>query len=84
MVFDYQNGTYISQVAAESPEAAIIEWAMAAKEQDLSTWRLTRAELAELYEEKPIPIENCLNVWCASGSTGGGLMLLNIVATTDE
>jgi hypothetical protein len=46
MVFDYRNGTYISQVAAESPEAAIINWATAAKEQDLSTWRITRAELA--------------------------------------
>jgi hypothetical protein len=81
MVFDYRNGTYISQVAAESPEAAIINWATAAKEQDLSTWRITRAELAQLTEDAPLPIENCLNVWCASGSTAGGLMLLNIVAT---
>lgn len=81
IIFDYQSGTYISQVAAESPKAAIIEWATAAKEQDLSTWRLARAELAQLFESRPIPIENCLNVWCASGSTDGGLMLLNIVAT---
>jgi hypothetical protein len=81
MVFDYKGGTYISQVAAESPRAAVIEWATAAKEQDLSTWRLTREELAQLFEDRPIPMENCLNVWCASGTTDGGLMLLNLVAT---
>jgi len=81
MVFDYTGGTYISQVAAESPKAAIIDWAAVATEQDLSTWKLTREELAQLSEDKPSPMENCLNVWCASSSTDGGLMLLNIVAT---
>lgn len=81
MVLDYKGGTYISQVSAESPEAAIANWAISANEQDLSSWGLTREELAQLSEDRPIPIENCLNVWCASDSAEGGLMLLNIVAT---
>jgi len=81
MVLDYKGGTYISQVTAESPEAALTNWVTSANERDLSHWSLTHQELAQLSEDRLIPIENCKNVWCASDSTESGLMLLNIVAT---
>jgi hypothetical protein len=81
MMLDYKGGTYISQVTAQSPEAAIEEWVAAANERDLSNWALTRVEMTQLFENRPIPIENCLNVWCVSDLTSRGMMLLNIVAT---
>lgn len=81
MVLDYRGGTYISQVTAESPEAAVHSWVMSANEQDLAQWALTHEELSQLAEDSLITIENCQNVWCASDSTEGGLMLLNIIAT---
>lgn len=81
IILDYKGGTYISQVTADSPEAAVNSWVTAANEQDLAHWNLTRKELAELSEDRMISIDGCQNVWCASGSAKSGLMLLNIVAT---
>jgi len=81
IVLDYKGGTYISQASGESPEVALTKWANTINEQDLASWGLSRAEIARLSEDRPIPLENCLNVWSVSDSTKAGLMLVNIIAT---
>ncbi len=81
LVLDYRGGTYISQKFAESPQEAVAKWAVAITERELSSWGLTKQDVIHLSKDSPLPLENCSNVWCMSGSTKNGLMLLNIIAT---
>jgi len=81
MILEYKGGTYISQARAESADVAVSKWANAISDHDLASWGLTRAEIIRLANDNPIPLESCLNVWCATDSTKEGLMLVNIIAT---
>ena len=84
IVLDYKGGTYISQVSDESPQVALAKWATIITEDDLVTWKLSRSELTRLSQNKPVPLENCLNVWSASDSAKGGLILVHMIATQSE
>jgi hypothetical protein len=82
IVLGYKGGTYVAQVPATSAAAALTKWLSNLKDADLSEWKITREELAKvLKSEKVVPLDNCMNVWCISGSVRAGLALINIVAT---
>jgi hypothetical protein len=84
-IMEYAGGTYISQVKAASPKAAIVRWAreLPAGEIDdfgpASKVRLIR----EVSEEPPVAVLNLSNAWCVSTLIRGKLALMNIVRTAD-
>jgi len=85
IVLDYKGGTYIAQVTAHSPVAALPKWASKIKGEALSEWGITRDELAKIIKsDHVIPVDGCVNVWCTSGSTHGGLALVNVIATAES
>ncbi|HEY1939275.1 MAG TPA: hypothetical protein VGJ33_15185 [Candidatus Angelobacter sp.] len=84
VVLNYKGGTYISQVVAESPKAAIRKWFTGISDPDLAAWEVTNEKLSELSDDEPLPLDNCLNVWCASSSGKHGLLLLNIITTQTQ
>jgi len=82
IVLDYKGGTYISQVSALSPAAALPKWLSKLKDADLMEWGITREELTGITKSGNIvPLDGCVSVWCISGSGRRGLVLMNIVAT---
>jgi hypothetical protein len=81
LILEHVGGTYISQVSAISPSAALLEWVAKVSSKELHVWKITRSELRTMAEDEPISITGCPGVWCIAGSTRKGLALVNIVAT---
>lgn len=83
VILDYKGGTYIAQVSARSPAAALPKWLSNLKNADLAKWGIARDELAKIINssESVVPLDACLNVWCTSGLAKRGLALVHIVAT---
>ena len=82
VILEYLGGTYISQVSGTSAQQAVRKWIEGAPESDLSIWSITRDELATVSSNAPSPIEGLSNVWCTSGTTNEGLILVHVVSTT--
>ena len=82
VVFEYNGGTYIAQVLAESPRSALPNWLSNRLDEETANWGITRGELAAIIEAaEPIVMDGCRGVWCLSGSAKRGLALFNIIAT---
>lgn len=75
LVLEFRGGTYIRQVRARSPRAAL-------KTLSSGSDRGHRVFKA-LLDEKTVAIEGISNVWCSSASFQGRLALVNIVKTAD-
>lgn len=79
---EYKGGTYIGQIAATSPAAALPRWFSGLQDNEVVKWGITREELAAVAKsDTPTPITGCRGVWCVSGSAGGGLVLIHLIAT---
>jgi hypothetical protein len=84
VVLDYMGGTYIAQIAAESPTAALPKWLAGLKDDDLDEWGITREELAQIISsEAVVAIDGCVNVWCIDGPGKNDLVLINLIATQE-
>jgi hypothetical protein len=84
-VLDYHGGTYLDQVSATSPVAALPKWLSKLRNEDLIPWKLSRGDLKKILQsDDPAPIDGCRGVWCISGPAKNGLMLLNIIATDSD
>jgi hypothetical protein len=80
---EYRGGTYVSQIEAETPAAAVQRWS--------ETKPSGRADVppgARLEVEKhlsagdaPIPVAGQKNVWCITGTHRNQLILINVVLT---
>jgi len=81
IILEYKGGTYISQIQSESPTAAVKKWSTTITEHSLAVWGVDRSDLVSLSDDNPVPLENCVNIWCLTGSAKNHLMLLNVVAT---
>jgi len=81
LILEYRGGTYISQIQSESPTAAVKKWSTTITDHNLAAWGLDRTDLVLLSGDNPIPVENCMNIWCLTGSAKNHLMLLNVIAT---
>jgi hypothetical protein len=84
IILEYKGGTYISQVHSESPAAAVKKWSTTITEHSLAEWGLDRTDLVLLSDDNPIPLKNCMSVWCLTGSARNHLMLLNVIATATK
>jgi hypothetical protein len=82
VVLDYKGGTYIGQASGDSVTAALSQWVSRIRDEELAEWGITRDELSKIARsDKAVPLNGCLNAWCLSGSTSGGLALINVIAT---
>jgi len=81
---EYGGGTYISQVEADAPDAAIEIWTQSepSGKDDLpfEARQDLRKELTD--GEVPIPLAGQKNVWCITGLYRNRLLLINIVLTS--
>jgi hypothetical protein len=82
VVLDYKGGTYIGQASGDSATAALSLWVSRISDEELAKWGITRDELSKIARsDEAVPLNGCLNAWCLSGSTNGGLVLINVIAT---
>lgn len=82
VVLDFKGGTYIGQAAADSIVTALSRWLSKIEDEELVRWKITRDELSDIVKsEEPVPLDDCINVWCLSGNAKGGLALINVIAT---
>lgn len=81
-VLDYRRGTYIGQAPGDSVTTALSQWISRIRSEEIAKWGLTQDELSEIARtDEPVAVEGCINAWCLSGSTNGGLVLINAIAT---
>ncbi len=83
LIMDYIGGTYISQVSAPSPKAAMVK---AAKKLEVSEIQglgiRTRERLVQqVTEDPPVPLTGVQNVWCTIADLRGHHVLMNLVQT---
>jgi hypothetical protein len=82
VVLNYKGGTYIGQTSGDSATAALSQWVSRIRNEELAEWGITRDELSKIVRsDEAVPLNGCLNVWCLSGTTSGGLALINLIAT---
>ena len=77
VICEYGGGTYIAQLRATSPRTAVSRWLDAIVPDLLLKGKI----LEDLRSEAPVGIEGCRNVWCCSGVSRKGLVLINIIRT---
>lgn len=81
-VLDYRRGTYIGQASGDSVTTALSQWVSKIRPEEIAKWGLRQEELSEIVRsDEPVPLKGCINAWCLSGSTNGGLVLINAIAT---
>ena len=86
-IMEFENGTYLSQVRAESIENTRFEWI-----ENLDVASIEHFEesdkayiLENIYDDSPTEIENLINVWCLTLLTENDkLAILNIVQTGEK
>src|ERR1700690_1391236 len=82
VVLDYAGGTYIAQVHALSPAAALSKWVSKIMKEDAAEWGIRQKELAEIIRgQEIVPLDGCVNVWCICGTVRSDLALINVIAT---
>lgn len=75
LILEFRGGTYIHQVRAVSPRAALSKVAAGSD----SNSRVFGA----LLDENQVVIDGIANCWCSFASLQGGLALVNIVKTAE-
>lgn len=87
VILDYRGGTYVSQVEASGPRAALLAWAVALDPRDVkflgekrkqSLIRELEHDEYDLYD--PVALAGMRNAWCTFAPLPS-LALVNIVAT---
>ena len=81
---EYKGGTYISQILDCSVEGALKQWADSINLETINSWGLSRDEVVQLCEDNPVLLKGCMNVWCVTATAKKGLMLVNIIMTSQE
>jgi len=82
-VLDYDGGTYVAQVSAETPERAPVAWAQSLRPGEvrgMGQASLSRL-VAELEADTPIPLDGLANTWCSVAGVRGKLALIHFIAT---
>jgi hypothetical protein len=60
-------------------------WLDSASEERLKEWDLKKDQLAEAFsDDKPTPLDGCVNAWCLSGIAGNELALIHIIKTVSD
>ena len=84
IALEFQGGTYISQLMAESERTAIDQWAQTLSELVPNISSTDRKQLGEEFKyEELAPLDGLVNTWCTSALVNGDLALLNLIKTDD-
>ena len=85
-LFEYAGGTYVSQVTATSPKAAVGRWAVELPADEIDDFGpASKARLMEeAAAEAPTSVDELSNVWCLTALVRGKLALIYIVRTSDK
>lgn len=85
-VMDYAGGTYVSQVKAASPRAALKRWASELPVSQIDDFgSASKSRLIEdVEDETPTMLAGLSNVWCSTALMRGKLALINFVQTADS
>ncbi|HEX9997088.1 MAG TPA: hypothetical protein VGB45_08095 [Abditibacterium sp.] len=80
---DYQVGTYISQLRAETPQKAMKNWAKNLDTKPMSGFgpRLKSRLLQEIQEEDFVAVQSLQNVWGFCIRPGGRFGMVHFVET---
>jgi hypothetical protein len=80
---EYRGGTYISQIGAETPNAAIQLWSEAKSSDKEDVPAGARVEIRKQLSagDAPVLVSGRKNVWCISGTYRNQLILINVVLT---
>ena len=83
IVLDYRGGTYVHQIRATSPLAAVCKWARGLTESCIyKLGRTGKADLMlQLEYQKATPLEELENAWCFCPVARGKLALINVIKT---
>ena len=83
-IMEYAGGTYISQIKAASPKAAVGRWARELPPDEIPDFGpASKARLLrEVEAEVLAPVEGLSNVWCVAALIRGNLALINFVQTS--
>ena len=84
-IMDYAGGTYVSQVVAESPEAACVLWAQNLKVDEVQNFGdKSKNQLVEqMKAEEPTALRGVTNTWFVSANLRGGSAYINLVRTAE-
>jgi hypothetical protein len=85
LILDWRGGTYVSQVWASSPQQATVLWAqqdLLRPAIELDPERRSRLERdLESGDNRPTPLADTDNVWCATTFLDDDLACLHVVKT---
>jgi len=82
IICEYDGGTYVAQVNANSPRAALLSWLEGKDIRDQIPTDVQKDVREELVSSSgPVAINGCQNTWCHTSSSNKGLVLINIVRT---
>jgi hypothetical protein len=84
-IMDYRSGTYVSQVRAHSPKAALRDWARSFDHRGVAHFGMAckKALIEASTKNEPTAVEGIRNVWCSDAMLRGHLALINIVETRE-
>lgn len=80
---EFAGGTYLSQVRASGPSAALRTWAttpLAAAIPGLGPAGQRRL-VAEIERQVPVAVAGLAHVWCSTATVRGSLALIHVVRT---
>lgn len=91
-IFEFQGGTYISQIESNDLKNSLPKWIEKITEDQSEIAQLGPKILDEIKNQLisdsldniPVPLDGLLNTWCTSLNTKKGVGLLNIVKTVKK
>jgi hypothetical protein len=86
IILDFKGGTYISQVIADSPKAALICWSKCLETDVIAgLGKKKKKQITEkTISEDVVSLNDVTNVWCATFLLGKNFALVNIVQTVTK
>ncbi len=85
-IMEYDGGTYVSQLKAQSKQRACIKWAQQLNISEIHNFGQSSKEklIEEMKTEEPILLNSLKNVWCQMTWIGGKSALINFVQTDEN
>ncbi|MES2827071.1 MAG: hypothetical protein V4687_02910 [Bacteroidota bacterium] len=82
-IFEFNGGTYVSQVVSNNVADSVSKWAESIDDEDMTgmTAALRQQLNLQVANEDPVLLDGMNNVWCLCFTIGGKASLLNIVGS---
>jgi hypothetical protein len=86
VLMEFKGGTYLSQIRAPSPDAALEEWARGLEVKNIEgmTAAIKRQFVEWLPEARPTAVAGLKSTWCSGFVARTSSALVHIFRTTDR